>query len=120
MTAIYRLVRVDGRVGYQGTFPERYRLVGVEESHHAIFQQRKGTHEQVNPLLEDVATYDAREWEYRALVWQLRHAREQGMTSVTVEGLERRLSEAKRHREHQRESKPGSNQHEESRDKLTT
>lgn len=104
MTDTYAVTRADGHVAYQGTIPNLFRLAGVEESHHEAFEQFKGKQNVINPLLESIAEYDARENEYRALGWQLRHAQEQGMESMTVEKLKERLLKARAVRQQKRES----------------
>lgn len=94
MNDAYTVTRADGDVAYQGTIPNLFRLAGVEESHHEIFEQCKNKQNGNDPLLQTIAEYDAKDHEYRALRMQLRHAIESGMQNMTVAKLQDRAAKA--------------------------
>lgn len=100
MDAIYTVARADGEVAFEGKIPSLFRLAGVEEFHHEVFGQYKGNVEEpLSPLTQSIADYDSQEHEYKALRWQVRHALETGIDSVTIDKLQNRLLSAKLSRE---------------------
>lgn len=94
MTDTYTVTRADGEVAYQGMIPSLFRLAGVEECHHEIFEQYKGRQKGIDSLAQSIAEYDAQNIEYQALRMQLRHALEQNMNSMTITKLEDRIEKA--------------------------
>ena len=96
MSAKASVTRTDGEIAFIGTVPDMFRLAGVEETHHGIFEQiNKDIPPGVDPLSSSMAEYDAREVEYRALRWQIRYAQEHNLPQHTIDKLKERLASAK-------------------------
>ena len=94
MFSVYTVTRADGGVAYKGTIPNLFRLAGVEEFHHSVYEQYKGKQQGGDPLKESIPEYDAQDNEFRALRWQARHALD-GMDDITIKNLERRITDAR-------------------------
>ncbi len=96
MYATTTVTRADGEVAFHGTIPDMFRLAGVEETHHGVFEQiKKDIPSGVNPLSSSIAEYDAKEIEYRALKWQIRYAKEHHLPEHTINRLKERLEAAR-------------------------
>lgn len=94
MSAIYTVTRADGEDAYEGTIPNLFRLAGIEEFYHGVYEQYKGEQQGDDPLKKSIAEYDAADHELRALKWELRHALEEGMDPITIKNLENRIENA--------------------------
>ncbi len=95
-SVVRTITRADGEHVFTGTMIEFFGLAGVEETHHFIFEQIKNISSPViDPLQVTVAEYDARENEYRALLWQLRFARKKNMRDSVCIKIRERLEAAR-------------------------
>jgi hypothetical protein len=83
-----------GEPYFRGRLSDMFRLFGVEEAHHDVYNQLKGPHEGIENDSLPLAPYDADEREYQALRWQVRYAKQTGMPEQTRTLLEERLRNA--------------------------
>ncbi len=87
-------------IHFQGDLLDFVRVVGVEEAHHAVsFQLAKVRKTSPPNQTDELAVYDADDYEYGALKWVLKFAKERNMPIETQAILKRRLANARRYRE---------------------
>ena len=94
-------IHLDGSVFFEGKLLDMFRLAGVEESHHAVFNQNFS---RSGPKYSDsfdinLSEYDSQNEEFFALEWQIRYAKEKRLPVETLNVLVDRYSKAQKIRD---------------------
>lgn len=97
LSNLYAFTRGDGdeSVIFKGKVSSLARNLGIEESHHAVYIQKKGKNLPLPIAFSDTtAQYDSADHEYKALKWQHRISKMESDPPMTVEHLAQRITDA--------------------------